>query len=907
MCTRSRPPPARCCRTASGRSHLPHRHSQRSGPRSPTSGTVCGREWGACAASLENFTRIGPTRHPGHVGMGLADFRRVRPPSRTVFPHHSEGRMTRSSGLGPRSLPAGALVLMSLIPAAVGAAQTPDSVRGRVASATNASPVPAARVLVGGTSLGTLTDDKGEYRLELPPGARLLVFRAIGYKTLEVAIAGRAVIDVSLEAGPLTLQEVVVMGYTSQQRRDVSDASAGVTGDQVREAEVATVEEALRGRVAGVEISASGEPGRPAQVIIRGQNFLTGPAPLYVVDGMYLAENPNLNPDDIESIEILKDASAAAQYGAQASNGVIVIKTRRGRAGHNQVQLRTYYGYLDVPKRLNMMNATQWKALNLMAYQNAGFQPQDIPAGITSSTTVNTDWQDAVFQRGAIQDYNLQMSGGSPTADYLVSGGVLDQKGTIITTTFRRYSFRVNSDARSGRFSLGENLALSQGNQQGLNGYPLIDVVRMVPTIPVFDPSNAGGYGYGSTANPTYGTNPVGELQAQTNKYRSNQAIGTAFGEVEILRNLRYRLNLGLNYNDSSATNWRSIDQLRYLTPNPYATLADARADGTSLLYENLLNFEDIYGTGAHRVTAVVGTTSQRVDYNRLFAFRQGFSDETLRQIDAGSTSGASNGGFSVPFRSNAVLGRVNYALLDRYLFSVSGRRDCSSRFSPGNRCGNFGAGSIGWVASDEHFFKSIPFVSRASFVKLRASTGVLGDQNIGDFAYVAPIGSNVNYIFNGTTASGAIQQALANPNLRWQSNRSTDIGLDLGLLGSALTVTADYYNNTSDHLLVSAPIPPSLGSSVNPVINAGKVRNAGFELGANDHLERGKLQFNTSVNVTSTRNKVLSLGNGGQPIFAGISGVSRSAVGSPIGEFYVKHVTGIFQSAADVANYKGS
>jgi TonB-linked SusC/RagA family outer membrane protein len=583
-----------------------------------------------------------------------------------------------------------------------------------------------------------------------------------------------------------------------------------------------------------------------------------------------------------------------------------VIRTRRGHAGNNEVQLHTYYGYQEVPKTLNMMNAAQWQALNLQAFQNAGYAPKDIPAGITAQTNINTDWQNAVFQKGAIQDYNLQMSGGTPTAGYLVSGGVLDQKGTIITTNFRRYSFRVNSDARSGRFSLGENLALSQGNQQGLNGYPLIDVVRMVPTIPVYDSTNAGGYGYGSTANPTYGTNPVGELQAQSNKYRSNQAIGTAYGELEIFHNLRYRLNLGLNYNDSTTTNWRSIDQLRYLTPNPYATLADARANGTSLLYENLLNFDDSYGTGKHRLTAVVGTTSQRVDYSRLFAFRQGYTDETLQQIDAGSTSGASNSGFEVPFRTNAVLARANYALLDRYLFSVSGRRDCSSRFSPGNRCGNFGAGSLGWVASDEGFFKGIPFVGRANFLKLRASLGVLGDQNIGDFAYVAPIGSNVNYIFNGQTVSGAIQQALANPNLQWQRNRSADVGLDLGMMASALTITADYYNNIADHLLVSAPIPPSLGSSSNPVINAGKVRNAGFELGANDHLERGKLQLNTAFTLTTTRNKVLSLGNGGQPIFAGISGVARTAVGYPIGEFYVKHVAGIFQSAADVANYKG-
>src|SRR5690348_4513652 len=602
-------------------------------------------------------------------------------------------------------------------------AQTGGRITGTVVNEAG-QPVPSAQVSIPSTTFGALTNEQGKYTITgVAPGTYSVRAQRIGYQpsTQRVSVSSSAdgVADFTLAVLPASLERVVTVGYTPERNRDISGAVSSVSGADIRDQKVATVEEAVQGRIPGVQVASSGEPGRPAQIIVRGQNGFGSPAPLYVVDGMYLTEDPNLNPDDIESIEVLKDASAAAQYGAQASNGVIVIRTRRGHAGNNEVQLHTYYGVQDVPKRLNMMNAAQWQALNLQAYQNAGFQPQDIPAGITQPATVNTDWQDAVFQRGAIQDYNLQMSGGTPTAGYLVSGGVLDQNGTIITTNFRRYSFRVNSDARSGRFSLGENLALSQGNQQGLNGYPLIDVVRMVPTIPVHDPNNAGGYGYGSTANPTYGTNPVGELQAQTNKYRSNQVIGTAFGELEIFHNLRYRLNLGLNYNDSTTTNWRSIDQLRYLTPNPYATLADARANGTSLLYENLLNFEDAYGNGVHRVTAVVGTTSQRVDYTRLFAFRQGFSDETLRQIDAGSTAGASNSGFDIPFRTNAVLGRLNYALFDRYLFSLSGRRDCSSRFSPGNRCGSFGAGSIGWVVSDEGFYNGIPLVNHATFLKL--------------------------------------------------------------------------------------------------------------------------------------------------------------------------------------------
>ena len=742
----------------------------------------------------------------------------------------------------------------------------------------------------------------------MPPGTYQLRAQRIGFtpRSTQVTVGANQTItaDLALPQLATTLTTQVVVGYTTQQRRDVSDAVSSVRAEDIADQKVATIEEALQGRVPGVQIATSGEPGRPALIVIRGQNGFGNPSPLYVVDGMYMSENPNLNPDDIESIDVLKDASAAAQYGAQASNGVIVIRTKHGRPGDTQVQFHTYYGHQQVPKRIDMMSAAQWAALTQTAYANAGLTP---PTGATTPTSVNTNWQDAVFQNGAIQDHNLQVSGGTAGANYLLSGGYLDQKGTIVTTEFRRYSLRLNSTANRGRFQLGENLALARGVMQGLNGYPLIDVVRMLPTIPVLDPTNPGGWGYGSAANPTYGTNPVGALEAQNNKYRANQVLGTAFGDVGLFSNLHYRLNLGLNYNDSSINNWRSIDQLRYLTPNTYATLNNSAVNVTSLLVENLLNFDESFSGGVHHLTAVVGATSQRNDYSRLSAFRQGFTNESLQQINSGSTAGSSNSGFSVPFRTNSYLARASYALLDRYLFTGSARHDCSSRFSPGNRCGNFGAGSIGWVASEEGFFKSLPLLNRADFVKFRASTGVLGDQNIGDFAFIAPIVSNINYIFNGTVVGGAIQQALANPELKWQGNRSSNLGMDLAVLGNTLNISADYYKNTSNQLLVSAPIPPDLGSSTNPIVNAGSVRNAGMELGLTHRLDRGDFQFNTSFTLTTTRNRVLSLGNGGQPLFAGIAGVARTAVGMPIGEFYVKHVAGIFQNQAEIDNYKNS
>lgn len=822
--------------------------------------------------------------------------------------HSSMGFLAAAA---PRLVGVLCAVAVLAVPVRIAAAQGTASVSGTVTS-DQGTPVPGAQVLIATLGLGALTGSDGRYVLtRVPAGTHRLRAQRLGFRAAEqsitVAPGQSATVNFTLTSAPTVLSEQVVVGYTTEQRRDVTGAVTTVSGTELSDQKVATVEEQLRGRAPGVTVAASGEPGRPAQIIIRGQNGFGTPSPLYVVDGMYLTEDPNLNPDDIETIEILKDASAAAQYGAQASNGVIVIRTRRGRAGVNDLRFSTYYGYQAVPKRIDMMSAAQWQALNTMAYANAGLTP---PSGVTAVSPISTSWQDAVFRSGAIQNYNLQVSGGSTDASYLVSGGYLDQQGTIITTDFKRYSLRVNSDARRGRLAFGEALAISRGDRQGLNGFPLIDVVRMAPTIPVYDPANPGGYGYGSPANPTYGTNPVGELQAQNNVYRANQALGTVFADVELLSHLHYRFNLGVNYTDSATTNWRSITQLRYLSANPYATLTNATNNGTSLLYENLLNYDDAYGQGSHRVSAVVGTSSQHNDFNGLSAYRQGYTDETLQQINAGANAGASNSGFAIPFRSNGLLARATYAFMDRYLLTASGRHDCSSRFSPDNRCGNFGAVSVGWVLSEESFYKALPLVDRLDFLKLRASTGVLGDQNIGDLAYLAPITSNVNYIFGGRPVSGATQTVLSNPDLKWQRNRSSDVGMDMGLLNQALTLTLDYYSNKSDQLLVAVPLAPDLGAGGNPIVNAGSVKNAGFEFGARHHLTRGALEFNSSFNLTTTRSRVVSLGNGGQPIFAGsINGqaIARTAVGSPIGEFYVRHMLGIFQSQAEINAYTNS
>src|SRR2546421_3092438 len=795
----------------------------------------------------------------------------------------AEGRMMRraperqlhslhSVGLGLRIAGAGVL-LLALAPARPVSAQTQDSVRGRVVSASDASGVPTARVTVGGSTQGTLTDDKGEFHLGLPPGARTLVFRAIGYRTLEVAIEGRTTIDVSLEPAPLTLEAQVVLGYTTQQRRDVSDATAGVTGDQIRGQQTATLEEALRGRLAGVQISGSGEPGRPAEIFIRGQNFLGNPAPLYVVDGMYLQQNPNLDPDDIESIEVLKDASAAAQYGAQAANGVVVIRTRRGR-GDTRVELRSYYGYQQVPRRVPMMNTSEWAAIARQAYQNAG---DSVIAGAANPPPISTDWQDAVFRTGAIQDHGVTVSGGTASASYLISGGYTQQDGAIVQTGFHRYNFRINSQLQRGRLTLGENVALSSTRRQFLDGFPLIDVVRFPPAIPVRDSTTSSGFAFGSDAVPTYGTNPVGELMMQDNWGRSNQVIGTTYAELQVVPGLRYRLNLGANLEAYTQENFIHRGQLRFRDPLLAARLTSTQDEHTSLLLENLLTFDRSFGS-AHRLNAVAGYTEQRETRDALVAYREGYTNENLQVIDAGQRSNLNNGGSRLENALRALLVRANYAYKDRYLLTGSLRRDGSSRFGPGNRYGTFGAASVGWVMSQEPFYPSIPLLGRdVDYFKLRMSHGVLGNQDIGDYRFSAPIGQGLNYLFgSNAVASGATQLTLANPAIRWQSNRETNVGVDLGLFQSRLTVTMDYYVSTSDGLLVDAPIPWSLGVLGNPVVNAGTIRNTGFELAATHRLERGDFQVSTSLTLTTLRNRVLHLGNGAEAVFVRLHAVAR-------------------------------
>jgi TonB-linked SusC/RagA family outer membrane protein len=798
------------------------------------------------------------------------------------------------------------LLTLALMLAGFAVADAQVVVQGRVVSAETQQPISGVEVRVAGGEGATITGADGRYQLTNAPTDATLVFTMLGYATQEVAIEGRTVVDVALAPTALELGQIMVVGYTSEVRRNVTGAVSGVQEDELETRKVATVEQALKGRIAGVNIQTSGEPGQPASISVRGQNFLYQTEPLYVVDGLYMTQNPNLNPNDIQSIQVLKDASAASQYGAQAANGVVVITTKQGQqADNNRLQVRSYYGFEEVADRWEVMNAREWAEFAQMAYQNAGQPlPQGVQDILSGTLTVNTNWQDEILQPGAIQDHNVAISGATGDATYYVSGGYTSQDGTVLRTDFERYSLRVNSELELGRLTIGENLSLARSNKNNLTlneGSPLIQAMRMPPAIPVVDSSNVPTYGYGSAYLPNFATNPVGMLEQRQDLTERAQAFGTLFGQYQLIDGLNYRLNLGFSYDDAETTFFQKSGGMpRQNNPRDPAYLNVGHDNSSSLLVENLLNYSARFGV--HDVNAVAGYTEQQNTFEYLSAYRREYVDEDLRQINAG-ISNLNNSGFTVESALRSYLARVNYGFADKYLVTASYRRDGSSRFGPDNRWGDFYSGSLGWVMSEEPFYQDIPFLgSSVGFFKLRASYGTLGNQDFDDYQYAGLIAQNQSYILGGNVAPGAIQVDLANPNIKWQENTQQNYGLDMTLFRDAVSLTANYYISRSADLLVRAPLPPTLGSGSSPFVNAGEVENRGFELELGHRYRRGDFSLNSSLNLTTISNEVLSLGNNAQPIFVG--GVARTAVGEPIGHFWVRDMIGIFQSQEDVLNH---
>ena len=823
------------------------------------------------------------------------------------------------------------LPLQPLFAAAAGnvAEQAAQPVAGPVAGRITderGNGLPGVNVIVKGTTQGAQTDVDGRYSLPNVPDGATLVFSFVGYTAQEVAVGGRGTVDVQMAPNG-RLDEVVVVGYLAQDRQNLSSAVSSLDVPEATKAPVATVVQGIQGRVAGVQIQGSGGPGDTPVIIIRGAGSAgsSSSSPLYVIDGLWTDNIRDLNPNDIATLNVLKDASSTAIYGSRGANGVIQITTKRGKAGVPTIGVNAYTGVDQLYKRYNLTNASQWADRAVQAYANAGLDPlnagQNSLAGAVKGAggqfdpNTDTDWQKEFFRTGRTEDYNLNLSGGTSdgknASNYLVSGEYFHQAGIVRGPDFKRYSLRLNSGITKGRFRFQENAQLTHLSNTLLNGFPFIDVITYLPSIPVYDPANLGGFGKGDRVQNTFATNPVGAQSLLHRTQSDNRLAGNFTVDYSIFDFLTYRLNLAIDghtYNNADA---QQNGILRQNTPINTSSLSEFQGYDVFLMAENTLNFNKSFGD--HHVNALVGYSQQDSKFHNTNAQTQGFTStpQYYFQLGSGQTAGVV-GGTEGEITRESYFSQATYDYKNRYLVSGSFRRDGSSRFALQNRFGNFGAASLGYRISEEEFFKNA--LPQINTLKLRASYGVIGNEALNGVYYGAylptpTIGQSVNYVLgtNQSFINGSTQITLSSPDIQWEERRTKDIGLDMAFLGNRLTLGADYYIAETRKALAPVTLPVYLGNFGGALFqNAGNLENRGFELALGYHESKAAFTYGADFTLTTLKNRVTALPTPGQAIPDGI-GLTSTTVGQPVGAFFLIPFDGIFQTQDEVNNYKNA
>ncbi len=745
-------------------------------------------------------------------------------------------------------------------------------------------------VLVEGTNVGTITDMDGKFSIDAGKSSARLTITYIGYVSQSIAASTNVSLKVILKESAKQLDEVVVVAYGTQRKKDLTGAISAVDVKEMKKIQSPNIGQALQGQVPGVSVSTSGAPGSSADIRIRGVGSFSNVGPLYVVDGLILdGPQREFNVNDIESMQVLKDASATSLYGARGANGVILITTKKGKDGPTRIDVSANFGVQEIANRIEMMNSIEFLRLNRLAYQNANMEWPGEPA--QGQELVNTDWQNEFFKQGKTQDYNVTLSGGNANGNYLVSGNMFRQDGVVNGPWHNRYALRVNTNMKKGIISFGENFLFSRTETKPMIGVPFIDLCRMAPVIPVRYEN--GKYGVGSSMYQTYGTNPIGLQETRDTRQNSNRLLGNAFVEIEFLKDLKFKSNLGIEYHAWNDREKTTFDQIRYLEVSNYSNqLTERRGDLTHLMLENTLSYTK--KINKHNLDALVGYTAESTQWKQMEStvhnLVPGFWVLNAGKKDIGI------GGADDERSMTSILGRVNYSYDDKYLIQANIRRDGSSKFGANYRYGNFPSASIGWRISQEKFMKKTR--SWLDDLKFRVSYGVLGDQQaLGSYDYATYINVSEGGIFGPDQVLnvGSIQKGRANPNLRWESKTTTNIGLDFTLLGSRVYGSAEYFSADSKDLLVQLPISWTEGADITPWTNYGKVNNTGLELTLGYREQKTAFKYNVAMNLTTLKNNVVSLGQNYRE--GGINGVNRSEEGRSVGDFYLVRTDGIFQN----------
>lgn len=782
------------------------------------------------------------------------------------------------------------------IPAAV-------TITGKVMN-TQGEPLAGASVLEKGTHNGTSTDSSGNFTLSVLNANETLVISSVGYAQQEFPLNGKTSITAVLQAADSKLDEIVVIGYQAIRKKDLTGAVSVVDANDIKKLTATTVGEALQGMAAGVSVRSGGKPGQESIIEIRGVGNFANNTPLFVIDGLISNGNRDFNPNDIESIQVLKDASAAAIYGANAANGVVIITTKKGKEGPLRVNLSAKYGIQQVPKRWDLTNNVEFAELNKQAYANAG-KPPMASVSTEFNPAINTDWQKAILRTGSTQEYNVEFSGGGKTSNYLVSGNYFKNDGTVLGTSFDRISLRINSEGRRGIFKIGENLSLNNSHEDLMQGNPFIDMVRMLPVIPVYDANNPGGYGYGSDKAYTFGTNPVALNNLVQEDQYNFRVRGNAYAELAPVKWIVYKMNYGLETSFDHFTSLRKAGSWTYNQPVDPSNFYENRAQYLSQLFENTVNFDK--KLGKHNINGVVGTSYRVVTYEQTNGKKLNITQLSngpyYPQLDAGLTN-PQTGGYKNKFVTFSYLGRLNYDYDGRYLLSATFRRDGDSRFGTNYRYGNFPSISAAWRLSKEAFFH-VPWISD---LKLRGSYGELGTSNIGEFDRFGKINLFPIAVFGTgqTIQNGAIQTQLVNPDVHWETKKTTNIGLDAGLFNNQFSFSVEYYKAKTVDVLTHVPVPQTSGNrGDDPFINAASLQNTGFEFSGTYRNSRHRVKFDISANVSTVHNKVLALGDLGQGITYIATGLTRTQIGHPIGSWFLLQSDGIFQNQKEIDDHK--
>ncbi|KEO74430.1 SusC/RagA family TonB-linked outer membrane protein [Anditalea andensis] len=792
------------------------------------------------------------------------------------------------------------------------------TITGRVISAADGEPIPGASVTVKGTTRGVPTDMDGAFEISVPDENAVLVVSFIGFMSQEVPVGNRTLLNVQLQEDVSSLDEVVVVGYGTQRRADITGSVAIVETSEMKKFATSDVAQMLQGRVSGVQVTADGQPGAVPNVRVRGVGTFGNNQPLYVVDGVPVGTTVrDFNPNDIESMQVLKDASATAIYGSRAANGVVIITTRQGRKNTDlTVEYNGYYGIDQVWQRMPVLGRENYQMMANEVRVNAGrpLIPGNNPTSPVYINDVDNDWQQLGFKNGMRQNHNLGFSGGGERTTYNLSLDFFGNDGILVGNgpSYDRYSARLNTTAEKGIFKMGSSFYYTHSrentltfNDQVLTGGrpPLVnDLLMTPPTMRLYNPNNVGGFG-GTDADvhSVIALNAPGINTLFENWVDVDRIFANIFGELQLLdkdgHRLKYRVNLGWDKTMTRDFSLVPEFNMGYFFNNAIARLNDGSRIFTVGLVENTLNYNKSFGN--HNLDVLIGHTFQANSTINRNGYTEGLPRPYYPVLSNGTNQTASGSEFRSALDS--YLGRINYDYDGKYLMTATIRQDGSSRFAPASRYGVFPSLALGWRISQEEFF---PFNQDAvSDLKIRGSYGQLGNQEIGDYLYQNYVNRNIPYHFAGDdVVIGGIQTALVDPDIQWETATSMNIGLDGTLFKGKLTFAADYYNKTTTDLLVGVPIPASTGSiNTAPVVNAGSLRNKGLDFDLGYHKYEGEFTFDINANVSTLSNEVLSLGGSNEPIY-GVGTITR--VGGEVGEHFGWLYDGLFQSQEEIQNH---